>query len=138
MVIICGEESSQSESFFFSSEKETILPIKEIINYPLFDPENMINGHDISVYLVDDTNLKNSEFFNKNNIWPACLPKPRYEYVQQNGKQTTGFSTGYHMLSIQNQKNLTLHLKNSYNNKPYHFKYFFKKFVRKFNSETVL
>ena len=99
MIIICGEESS----FLFSSN---FLPVKEIINYPLFDPENMINGHDIAVYIVDDTNLKNSEIFNKDNIWPACLPKPRYEYVQQNGKQTTGFSAGYHMLFILTQYKL--------------------------------
>ncbi len=99
LVIICGEESSQSESFFFSSEKETILPIKEIINYPLFDPENMINGHDLAVYFVDDTNLKNSEFFNKDNIWPACLPKPKYEYIEPNGQQSMGFSSGFHIHS---------------------------------------
>jgi len=95
LVIICGEESTQTESFFFSQEKETILPVKEIINHPWFKPDNLREGYDIAVYIVDDTNLKNGTFFNRNNIWPACLPKKESEYVLSNGKPIKGYTAGW-------------------------------------------
>jgi len=95
LVIICGEESTQTESFFFSQEKETILPVKEIINHPWFQPDNLREGYDIAVYIVDDTNLKNGTFFNRNNIWPACLPKKESEYVLSNGKPIKGYTAGW-------------------------------------------
>ena len=44
--------------------------------------------------IVDDTNLKNGTFLNRNNIWPACLPKKESEYVLSNGKPIKGYTAG--------------------------------------------
>jgi hypothetical protein len=47
-----------------------------------------------NLYTVDDTNLKNSTLFNSQNIWPSCLPKEKSEYVNDNGKQVKGYTSG--------------------------------------------
>ena len=56
-----------------------ILPIKEIRNHPKFNPitntdtlkGGPIDGYDISVYIVDDSEFKMDADF----VWPACLPR---------------------------------------------------------------
>ena len=51
--------------------------------------------------IVDDTNLKNGTFFNRNNIWPACLPKKESEYVLSNGKPIKGYTAGNLFLRVE-------------------------------------
>ncbi len=64
----------------------TIFTIKEIRIHPQYKPLNNdqeggpIDGYDISVYKVDDTDFKMNPSF----IWPACLPKSEESYIKGN------------------------------------------------------
>ena len=55
----------------------------------------MVKGYDLAVYIVDDTILYNNTFFNRNNIWPACLPKEDGEYVLEDGEKINGYISGW-------------------------------------------
>ena len=56
-----------SESF--TPEEEIILPVLKITNHPLFNiSEGPIGGYDVSVYMVNDTALR------EGRLTPACLP----------------------------------------------------------------
>ena len=77
--IICGEHSIITEPDFFSPEQEIVLTIEKITNHPKFSLEEgrgPIEGYDIAVYHVDDTNLRLKE----ESIWPACLPRAGQNY----------------------------------------------------------
>jgi len=79
--IVCGEFSVESpEPEIISGEGEVVLDILKIINHPDYKPNEgpgvggPIEGNDISVYVVDDSEFK----LVKGVIWPACLPKESY------------------------------------------------------------
>jgi hypothetical protein len=67
----------------------TRIKIREVRNHPNYIPLSRDNpftgpmgGHDISVYIVDDSHLANKldPFY----LWPACLPKSEDEYLDGN------------------------------------------------------
>ena len=37
---------------------QIVLKLKEFHNHPLYDPEDILKGYDIAVYIVDDEKLK--------------------------------------------------------------------------------
>jgi hypothetical protein len=49
----------ESIQHLFFQEKETILPVKEIINHPWFKPDNLREGYDIAVYIGTISNFEN-------------------------------------------------------------------------------
>ena len=66
-----------------------VIPIKEIRIHPNYVPLTTksgpegggpINGYDISVYIVDDSNFTMHQDF----IWPACLPRAEEAYIPGN------------------------------------------------------
>jgi len=80
--IVCGEYSVESpEPEITSPETEVVLDILEIINHPDYKPNEEpgvggpIEGNDISVYKVQDSNFR----MTKGVVWPACLPKETYD-----------------------------------------------------------
>ena len=114
---MCGEQSIQVESHFYSNENEILLHIKEIINNPRYDPERMTDGYDIAVYIVDDTDLRNSTYFNRDNIWPACLPREEDEYVSQNGLAEKGYLAGWDIGNPRDPGFVVQYLNERYNQK---------------------
>jgi hypothetical protein len=58
-----------------------LLNIREIKIHEKYDPKTgPVGGYDISVYIVDDTDLT----MNKDYVWPACLPQPQNSYLPGN------------------------------------------------------
>ena len=117
LVIICGEQNIQVESHFYSAENELLLRIKEIINNPRYDPARMNDGYDIAVYIVDDTDLKNSSYFNRDNIWPACLPREDKEYVSANGNNEKGYVSGWDIGNFRDPGFVVQYLNDRFNQK---------------------
>lgn len=69
----------------YRNTNTTLFTIQEIRNHPKYVAFNEagneggpIGGHDISVYIVDDSKLK----MHPSSIWPACLPKAEDLYLQ--------------------------------------------------------
>ena len=63
LVIVCGEASVETENQENSEEHEVALKVLEYHNHPLYDPRTITNGHDISVYIVADDELKKQVSF---------------------------------------------------------------------------
>jgi hypothetical protein len=88
--IVCNIRSQETIPQGIGFPDATILDILEIRNHPDYKPLTKdssveggpIDGSDISIYIVDDTILK--QRMNKFTIWPACLPKPDNSYVAGN------------------------------------------------------
>ena len=65
--IVCGTNSVGD-----GTKKGVVLTVTQIIPHPTYTPEGGPQiGHDISVYIVDDSQLT----LNETTIYPACLPK---------------------------------------------------------------
>ena len=79
--ISCNINNLQTQPNGLSPLSTTRLNILKIINHEKYDQNvGPIGGYDISVYIVDDSQLKMSPA----NIWPACLPKPNNAYIPGN------------------------------------------------------
>ena len=71
--IVCGEHNIDVVPEAISLEVEVVLNVLKFTNHPKYSQENgPINGYDISVYHVDDTELRAEPGV----IYPACLPRP--------------------------------------------------------------
>ena len=81
MQIVCGEHSLVEQPEQYSSEKEIVLEIEEIINHEGYSPGEL-NGERKGPYLGKDIAAYkiNSENFNRKEgtVYPACLPRPSY------------------------------------------------------------
>jgi hypothetical protein len=88
--IVCNIRSQETIPQGIGFPDATILEILEIRNHPNYKPLSQgssveggpIEGYDISIYIVDDTVLK--QRMNKSTIWPACLPQIDNSYVSGN------------------------------------------------------
>ena len=68
--IVCGTNSVGE-----GAKDGVVLKVKKIISHPTYTPEDgPLKGHDISVYIVDDSQLT----LNETTVYPACLPKLTY------------------------------------------------------------
>ena len=79
--IVCNEYEIDAIPNVETPEKEKVLQVLTISKHPGYTPgtgedfgrnkQGPFAGNDISVYHVDDTNLRLEE----GELWPACLPK---------------------------------------------------------------
>ena len=116
--IVCNIPSQEVLPEGIGYTSAVVLNIKRIINHPnyldiLKDSQfkGPIGGNDISVYIVDDSNLKMNSSF----IWPACLPQAEEAYVPGNRGILTGWNEPFpayldKSVTVQkyNDKNLVL------------------------------
>ena len=82
--IVCNEYNVDAIPNVETQEKEKVLQVLTISKHPGYSPgtgedfgrnkKGPFAGNDISVYHVDDTNLRLEE----GELWPACLPKKDY------------------------------------------------------------
>ena len=87
--IVCGEHSLQIKPEVNSDEKEVVLQIDRIANNPRYTPgtsndmgadlKGPYAGFDIAVYhLTQESKVKIKGMMNREELWPACLPKKKY------------------------------------------------------------
>ena len=74
LYLVCGEWNIGEIPEQYSPETEVLLPITKIINHPSYSTNGPVNGYDISVYHVDDTNLREEGVVKEGVLYPACLP----------------------------------------------------------------
>ena len=79
--IVCNLYNTDVIPEAFTDEEEIVITITKISNHPDYSPgypedtganqKGPYAGNDISVYHVDDSNMKLKE----GKLWPACLPR---------------------------------------------------------------
>ena len=86
--IVCNIPSQEALPQGIGYPDAIIFDILEVRNHPNYKPLTQgsqsggpIEGNDISVYIVNDTNFTN---MNSSFIWPACLPKTEETYIPGN------------------------------------------------------
>ena len=86
--IVCGEWELGAVPRTVSREKyNVILPVEEIVVHENYDfKKGPINGNDIAVFKVKDTQLANAD---SERIYPACLPDPKSK------RSSFGFQSGW-------------------------------------------
>ena len=68
--VVCGTSSVGD-----GAKEGVVLTVTKIIPHPTYTREGgPERGHDISVYIVDDSQLE----LNETTVYPACLPKLTY------------------------------------------------------------
>ena len=95
--IVCNIRTQETLPQGVGYPNVTVLDILEIRNHPDYRPVvqgsqegGPIWGHDISVYIVDDSKL--AQRMNTTSIWPACLPTADKAYVPGNRGILAGWS----------------------------------------------
>ena len=89
MTIVCNEYSLMIKPGGMSKEKEVVLYLDRITNYPDYSPGTPADtgaemkgpyaGGDIAVYhLKNESKKRLKAAMSKEKLWPACLPKKSY------------------------------------------------------------
>jgi len=97
LVIVCGEASVEIENQYNSEENEISMQVLDYHNHPKYNPKDILNGFDISVYRVNDQYLRNftQNQLNPRNIWPICLPKSDQAYATGSSTQREARIAGW-------------------------------------------